>query len=147
MPWLIFICHAAGSDNLYAEQISKLLELVTIYYYLFSVFIHSAVSSMGNIQFIILILMSTTWKHWFYLTAFNTPGGVFLLIASSAINLLLAWYKRFGANWCFAYATGETFLMPLSRLVFHFLCAYEVGENNRMKKCAIKIDSFQFICY
>lgn len=58
-----------------------------------------------------------------YLIAFDTSGSVFLFITSSTIDLLFAWYKRFGANGCFAYATGETFFMPLSRLVFHFLCA------------------------
>lgn len=75
----------------------------------------------------------------FYLCAFDTSGRVFLLVAASAIDFLFAWYKRFGANWCFAYATREAFLMPLSCFVFHFLCACaDVGENEENGKNRIK---------
>lgn len=68
-----------------------------------------------------------------YLATFNTSGGIFLLVATSAIDFLFAWNKRFRSDWSFAYATRETFLMPLSCFVFHFLRAYftERGKKGR----------------
>lgn len=69
-----------------------------------------------------------------YLVTFDTSGGIFLLIAASAIDFLFAWNKRFRSNRSFAYATRETFFMPLSGFVFHFLCAYLSKSRIKRKK-------------
>lgn len=53
--------------------------------------------------------------------AFDATRRVFLLIAAGAVNLLLAWYERLGADRGLADAAREAFLMPLASLVLHLL--------------------------
>lgn len=57
------------------------------------------------------------------LVTLDASGGIFLLVAAGAIDILFARNERFRSDRCFAYATREAFLMPLSGFVFHFLCA------------------------
>lgn len=59
-----------------------------------------------------------------HLVAFYTPGCKFLFVAASTVDLLLTRNETLGANWALAHATCKTFLVPLSRLVFHLLGAY-----------------------
>jgi hypothetical protein len=57
------------------------------------------------------------------LFALDATSGKFVFIAPSTINILLARNERFRSDWCFAATATETFLMPLTVLVFHLLRA------------------------
>lgn len=123
MPWFVLVCNSASCDYLNGEneRIDMNINHFCIFYGPEPLRCHHRRPLLSHHQ---QASRPISWiKH--YLIAFDTSGCVFLFITSSTIDLLFAWYKRFGANGCFAYATGETFFMPLSRLVFHFLCAYE----------------------
>lgn len=55
------------------------------------------------------------------LVALDAASGILLLVAAGAVDLLLARYKRLGADRCLADATAEALLVPLACLVLHFL--------------------------
>lgn len=55
------------------------------------------------------------------LVAFDTTSGEFLLIAIGTVDFLFSGDKALGSNGGFTHYTGETFLVPLSGFVFHFL--------------------------
>lgn len=65
-----------------------------------------------------------------YLLALNAAGGKLVLVAASAVDLLLARDEALGADRVLAHDTAEALLVPLSRLVLHLL-----GACGREKAC------------
>lgn len=55
------------------------------------------------------------------LVALDAPRGEFFFVTFGAIDFLLPWDEALGTNWNLANTAAETFLMPLSGFVFHFL--------------------------
>ena len=68
------------------------------------------------------------WILATYLVAFDTLGGKLVFITLGTINVMFFGDEGFCANWIVACATNETFFVPLSSLVFHFLhsCKNEI---------------------
>ena len=68
------------------------------------------------------------WILLIYLVAFDTFGGKFVFITLGTINVMFFGDEGFCANWIVTCATNETFFVPLSSLVFHFLhsCKKEI---------------------
>ena len=60
-------------------------------------------------------------KYTTYLVAFDTLGGKLVFITLGTINVMFFGDEGFCANWIVTCATNETFFVPLSSLVFHFL--------------------------
>ena len=56
-----------------------------------------------------------------HLVAFDTFCGKLVFVALSTIDIVFLRDKGFGADWVVTCAADETFLVPLSRLVLHFL--------------------------
>jgi hypothetical protein len=56
-----------------------------------------------------------------YLVAFDAASGELLLVAPSAVNLLLPGDERLGADGSAANDAAEALLVPLARLVLHLL--------------------------
>lgn len=77
-----------------------------------------------------------------HLVALDTAGSKLLLIAGSAVDLLLTRDEALGAYGGFAYTATEAFLMPLTCLVFHLLCACHTNKNNIMRQmlCILTIE-------
>lgn len=57
------------------------------------------------------------------LITLHTSSSEFVFVTSSAIDLLFTWNKTFCTNRILADYAAETFLMPLTCFVFHFLSA------------------------
>lgn len=55
------------------------------------------------------------------LIAFNASGCEFFFVTFSTIDFLFPWDETLGSYWYFAYATTETFFVPLPSFIFHFL--------------------------
>lgn len=55
------------------------------------------------------------------LVTLDTPSCKLVFITLSAKDFLFTGDEALSSNWDFAYATAETFLVPLSGLIFHFL--------------------------
>ena len=66
------------------------------------------------------ILLSKQSRHA-YLVAFDTLCGKLVFITLGAVYVMFFRNKGFGADWVMAGAANEAFLMPLPRLVLHFL--------------------------
>ncbi len=56
-----------------------------------------------------------------YLGAFDAASGELLLVASGAVNVLLARDERLGADRSLAHEAAEALFVPLPTLVFHLL--------------------------
>lgn len=69
-----------------------------------------------------------------YLVAFDTTSGEFLLIAIGTVDFLFSGDKALGSNGGFTHYTGETFLVPLSGFVFHFLGSWEQKKRTIINK-------------
>jgi len=67
---------------------------------------------------IVAIGNSTLSNH---LVAFDTLCGKLVFITLGAVDVMFFRNKGFGADWVMAGAANEAFLMPLPRLVLHFL--------------------------
>lgn len=66
-----------------------------------------------------------------YLVTFNATSRELFLVTSSAVDILFPGYEAFGTYGRLAHNAAETFLVPLSGLVFHFLrsCAEDVSAS------------------
>ena len=71
-----------------------------------------------------------------YFSALDAASGKLFLVATRAVDILFARDKRLGADWRFAHEAAETFLVPLSALVFHLL-----GSCTRERKSLLKPSS------
>lgn len=71
-----------------------------------------------------VIRFLTKWEILSHLIALDAPSGVFLFVTLGAVDFLLFGDETLGSNWYLAHYAAEALLMPLSRLVFHFLRAY-----------------------
>lgn len=56
-----------------------------------------------------------------YQVTLDASGGIFLLVASSTVDFLLARNKRLGADGSLAHTAREALLVPLTGLVLHLL--------------------------
>lgn len=56
-----------------------------------------------------------------YLVAFDAARGELVLVAASAVDLLLARDEALGADRVLAHHAAEAFLVPLSRFILHLL--------------------------
>lgn len=65
------------------------------------------------------------------LDAFDTLGGKLVFITLGTINVMFFGDEGFCANWIVTCATNETFFVPLSSLVFHFLhsCSEDISTS------------------
>jgi hypothetical protein len=65
------------------------------------------------------------------LVAFDTLGGKLVFITLGTINVMFFGDEGFCANWIVTCATNETFFVPLSSLVFHFLhsCSEDISTS------------------
>lgn len=70
------------------------------------------------VPWLILVSYTTTGDD---LVALNASSGKFILIAASAVDIVIPGDERLGANRRFTNAAAEAFLMPLASFVFHFL--------------------------
>lgn len=61
-----------------------------------------------------------------HISTLDTTRSEFIFITSSTIDILLARNERLGSNRCLTDATAETFLVPLTRFVFHLLRAWKI---------------------
>ena len=61
-----------------------------------------------------------------HLIALDAAGSEFVFVATSAVDLLLAWDEALGTDWGLANYAAEALLVPLSRLVFHLLSAFKL---------------------
>lgn len=82
-------------------------------------------------------------KPYTHFIAFNATCCEFLLVTLGTENLLFAWNKTLCTNWNLAHTATEAFLVPLSRLVFHFLrsCEKQTTKStiNKHTKLLIKL--------
>lgn len=58
-----------------------------------------------------------------HLAALHAASGKLVLVASRAVDVLLARNERFRSNWRLADVTAEALLMPLARFIFHLFRA------------------------
>jgi hypothetical protein len=68
-----------------------------------------------------------------HLVAFDTASSKLFLIAGGAVDFLLARDEALGAYGSFADAATEAFLMPLTCLVLHLLCACQHKQNTNIR--------------
>uniref|UniRef100_A0A8D9BU99 Uncharacterized protein n=1 Tax=Cacopsylla melanoneura TaxID=428564 RepID=A0A8D9BU99_9HEMI len=74
------------------------------------------------------------------LVAFDTTGCEFLLITVGTVDLLFSWDETLGTNRSFANYTSETFLVPLSGLVFHFFgSSFEYFRTVIAARCKLSV--------
>jgi hypothetical protein len=97
MPGVVLISHSASRDDLHK---SKKVNGSSVKKSYFST-THSQISN--------------------YLGAFDASSGELLLIASGAVNVLLARDERLGADRSLAHEAAEALFVPLPTLVFHLL--------------------------
>lgn len=86
-----------------------------------------------------------------YLVTFDTASRELFLVASGAVHFLIPGYKTLCADGRFAYNTAETFLVPLSGLVFHFFrscteyISASIAPSSELSVVAVSaIDFFHF---
>lgn len=81
--------------------------------------------------FIIKIMSESVLKNLkiTHLVAFDTSSSKLFLIAGGTVDFLLARDEALGAYGSFAYTATETFLMPLTGLVLHLLCACSTNKT------------------
>lgn len=58
-----------------------------------------------------------------HLATLHAASGKLVLVASRAVDVLLARNERFRSNWRLADVTAEALLMPLARFIFHLFRA------------------------
>jgi hypothetical protein len=72
-----------------------------------------------------------------HLVAFDTASSKLFLIAGGTVDFLLTRDEALGAYGSFAYTATEAFLMPLTCLVLHLLCACYTNKITTSDKCHV----------
>jgi hypothetical protein len=96
MPGVVLISHSASRDDLHKSKKVNGSSVKKSYF--------STYSQILN-----------------YLGAFDASSGELLLVASGAVNVLLARDERLGADRSLAHEAAEALFVPLPTLVFHLL--------------------------
>lgn len=105
VPRLVLVRHAAASDDL------QRIRLLTPSFYFERI--------------------SNHWKRE-YLVALDTPRGKLILVASSAVDLLLARDEALRSDRILADHAAETLLVPLSGLVLHLLSTWNTRNDSTL---------------
>lgn len=80
------------------------------------------------------VLKQKIRKNQSDLVTFHTSSSKFLFITCCAIDLLFSGDETLSSDRSLANATAKALFMPLTSLVFHFLCSWNKQKKKKMKK-------------